>query len=143
MDREDLDVCYTRIMKPEELPRHFVREHDVVVVFTVAQNMAAYTKRVAQVATLDKRFKARMGLMVSIDVYDTIDHGMIKDCPVNTRDLYRETAIWSEPLVGLKSKATRCSRKEIVVEYMSLGIRTELVLPFLVQLCTYQSTVRC
>ena len=77
--------------------------------FIVAQNIAKYTKREVQTAVLAKQFRERMGLMSSKDALDMVHHGMIEDCPVNTHDLNRETAIWNKSLSDLKSKETRRS----------------------------------
>ena len=52
---------------------------NVVVVYTIAQNMARYTKRVVQAAALAEQFRERVWLMSSRDAYDMIHHGMIED----------------------------------------------------------------
>ena len=60
-------VLYTRDTSPVELPKHFLCVHDVMTVSTVAQNMAKYTEREVQAATLAKPLRELMGLMPSRD----------------------------------------------------------------------------
>ena len=103
-------MCYTRVMSLVELPRQFMRVHDLVAVFTAAQNMAKYTRRKVQPATLAKKFRERMGLMSSRDAYVMIHRGTIVDCPVSTHVIYRETAIWNKSLGDLKDKGKKKSR---------------------------------
>ena len=66
-----------------------MRVHNVVTVSTAARNMAKYTKREVQAATLVNQFRKRVHLMSPRDASDMIHHGMIEDRLVSTHDLYR------------------------------------------------------
>ena len=81
---------------------------------------------------LAKQFRDGMGLMSSRDAIDMNHHDVIEDCPVSTRDLYRETAIRTKSLDDLKGKETRRLPEEVKGGHVALGVRTELVLPFLI-----------
>ena len=122
---ESLYVCYTKDMVPLQLPSHFVRDRDVVVVSIVAQNTAKYTKR---------RCWRRCW-------------------PSSSHDLYRETTIRDKSFGDLKSKETRRSPKEVKVEHVERRVRTELVLhvdimfvqglPFLICVATSLDLLTC
>ena len=53
-----------------------------MVVSTVTQNIAKYTKGVVQTAVVTKQFRDYMGFMSSRDAFDVIHHGMMEACPV-------------------------------------------------------------
>ena len=102
---------------------------------------------------LVKLFRERMGLMSSRIAINMVHHCPIKDCPVSTRDLYREAAIRNKSPGDLKGKESRRSPEEVKVGHVMLDLRTESVLhvditivqdlPFLICVVTPVGLLAC
>ena len=93
---DGLYSCWTTDMSPVVLPDHFRMNQKQVLVTTLEQNMAKYTKREVKGAQLAKQFRERFGMMSSGDAFDMIHNGMVQECPLTNHDVYRESVIWTK-----------------------------------------------
>ena len=105
---------------PSGLFVHDVRNRQVVMVNTVAENEEGYTQRQVLKAKLARKVYAMVGRPSVRDFINMVKLGAIKNCPVTADDIVAAEKIFGPDIGALKGKTTRETSPQVQTDIVAV-----------------------